>query len=780
MGHDGLSEALARYFASPPVAAWLGCALPPSVSAQALSNSMFYGIALGRKSRRGDVMAANAPTQMDVEDMLCLSSLTDDNFLLGIICGLGQPHAFARTPMMHNVKPICRRFAVDLNQTRCLEVMEFVHFQNGMVCCCFRKFLFTPDGSLPVHVSATLHENSGCSNGMFALGPVIMRSETFEALTCPVCQRENYACACPFAAKSRVMSERFATTSWQHFASKLQRKARYGNISVNVSAVVPGAGEVSVLSRRVDSLTMIVHGQSPYMTLVRRKAVHTMGLVVSYARTDEPLVFGSEAADFLALHNGHTIRRGRQRGKRRLLADCDEPAFGAQPLADELVQEARWVSGDESPIQPSATVSGGDSSVISLDFGMAMTNMHAEALLPAVDPSSKHDVLLERDIDADVLLAAPYGSGIQIQDDSASGELDQILSRVGKRRSGTEVRGLTVCSSPVAYNDGGMPCTETVGLASTDVGDTNVPALSLPPGGGQHIMHFQSSQLQTQISDAIGYADVVADVERERSGAAPAIRLEDEPSSQSRAYECGSTAPLEGDTQGGERVDSRTRRERPQNSLDLTQHLPSAYQGLSRAPGHAESHERQSVPQGGSQGQAVRAKPQTEGAKRRRPSPPVAAHDVANDSATVTKRSATPPSSASAAVDNERKHACTVCPSRFKLRGDLQRHIMVVHEKEKRFECGTCGKTFGHSGHLNRHAQSHRGERRFKCSHCGYKFLQRSHLLSHVEHVHGSSRDRVHGCSLCKLRVATVSELRRHLQTVHKLEGIAAPDAPGT
>lgn len=779
MRNGDLSEALARYFASPPVASWLGCALPPSVSPQALSNSMMYGIALGRKSRRQDVMGANAPTQMDVEDMLCLSNVTADNFLLGILCGLGQPHAFARTPMMNNIKPVCRRFAVDLNQTRCLEVMEFVHFQNGMVCCCFRKFLYTPDGSLPVHVSATLHENSGCSNGMFALGPVIMRSETFEAVTCPVCRRDNYACACPFAVKSRVMSERFATTGWQHFASKLQRKARCGNISINVSTLVPGAGEVSVLSRRVDSLTVIVHGQSPYMTLLRRKAVHSMGLVVSFARTDEPLVFGSEAADYLALHDEHTVRRGRHGEKRRRVAECDGLAFGAHTLADDLVQESRWVDADGSTVPPPPSVSGGDSSVTSLDFCMTAASMPTEALLLGVDPISRQEGLLSQAIEVETLLAAPYGSHgstIQIEEDSASGELDQILSRVGTRRSGTEVRGLTVCSSPVARDDECSPDMETVQVASASIMDSNVPALPIPPLVGQHISQFQSPQLEARSSDATGHGEIVA----ERFGSAPAMPLEYEPISESLVNRGISSAPSQVDGAGGERGDSRTLRKLEPNLVSPTRHLPSTYHELSGIPVHAQSHERQVMQQVDLQAQAMPAKPKTGLAKRRRPCLPVRAQDVVVDPAPAAKHSSAPPSSTRAAADKERKHACTICPSRFKLRGDLQRHIMVVHEKEKRFECETCGKTFGHSGHLNRHAQSHRGERRFKCEHCGYKFLQRSHLLSHVEHVHASSRDRVHGCSLCKLRVATVSELRQHLQSVHKLAGIASPDAPAT
>jgi hypothetical protein len=65
---------------------------------------------------------------------------------------------------------------------------------------------------------------------------------------------------------------------------------------------------------------------------------------------------------------------------------------------------------------------------------------------------------------------------------------------------------------------------------------------------------------------------------------------------------------------------------------------------------------------------------------------------------------------------DERKFVCPLCPSRFKLRTDLTRHIARIHDKERNFECPVCGRRFGHTGHRNRHmrrsrcARQHQGD----------------------------------------------------------------------
>lgn len=125
--------------------------------------------------------------------------------------------------------------------------------------------------------------------------------------------------------------------------------------------------------------------------------------------------------------------------------------------------------------------------------------------------------------------------------------------------------------------------------------------------------------------------------------------------------------------------------------------------------------------------------------------------------------------------DEERKHGCTLCSSRFKMRGDLQRHVKIVHEGQKSYTCTTCGKSFGHSGHLNRHVNSvHLQQRRFKCPLCGFQFFQASHLQSHMNHIHGDKK--CMECDHCGIRVKSQSAMRYHLTVC---DGIKVAPAVG-
>gem|GEM_PF-4834878 len=48
-------------------------------------------------------------------------------------------------------------------------------------------------------------------------------------------------------------------------------------------------------------------------------------------------------------------------------------------------------------------------------------------------------------------------------------------------------------------------------------------------------------------------------------------------------------------------------------------------------------------------------------------------------------------------------HVCATCGKAFKKKGNLNRHIKTVHEKQKPFKCEHCGRTFGQKEHLNKH-----------------------------------------------------------------------------
>ena len=149
-----------------------------------------------------------------------------------------------------------------------------------------------------------------------------------------------------------------------------------------------------------------------------------------------------------------------------------------------------------------------------------------------------------------------------------------------------------------------------------------------------------------------------------------------------------------------------------------------------------------------------------------------------------------------------RDFKCTLCPSSFRRKGDLNRHIRS-HTKEKGFECNQCTYKTGRSSDLSRHVKAvHEKLTPFQCSFpgCNYKASQRADfqrhrlthetdpsvrrpfpctsegcdysvtrkgsLESHIQRRHNSSREKSFVCSMCSAAFDTQSYLWKHIQTI--------------
>jgi KRAB domain-containing zinc finger protein len=51
--------------------------------------------------------------------------------------------------------------------------------------------------------------------------------------------------------------------------------------------------------------------------------------------------------------------------------------------------------------------------------------------------------------------------------------------------------------------------------------------------------------------------------------------------------------------------------------------------------------------------------------------------------------------------------------------GDLQRHIIRTHTRNKPRKCDICGKGFSNSSDLQKHIRTHTGDKPYKCDICG-------------------------------------------------------------
>ncbi|KAF4518403.1 hypothetical protein B566_EDAN017800 [Ephemera danica] len=79
---------------------------------------------------------------------------------------------------------------------------------------------------------------------------------------------------------------------------------------------------------------------------------------------------------------------------------------------------------------------------------------------------------------------------------------------------------------------------------------------------------------------------------------------------------------------------------------------------------------------------------------------------------------------------------CEVCDAKFTRKGDVERHIRIVHNKQKPFGCHRCPRSFGDKKNLRWHLMNHDKKLFYVCETCGFKFGKREYYENHVRFIH--------------------------------------------
>ena len=112
-------------------------------------------------------------------------------------------------------------------------------------------------------------------------------------------------------------------------------------------------------------------------------------------------------------------------------------------------------------------------------------------------------------------------------------------------------------------------------------------------------------------------------------------------------------------------------------------------------------------------------------------------------------------------VHNVGKHVnCAVdsCNVKFRKRGDMVRHLAVVHHNKKEL-CVDCGLSFKN---LKYHRETVHQGLRYKCHTCDKEYKTEKMLRQHIETVHEKRR------SICEICAVEVIDLKNHMKLNHE------------
>ncbi|CAK8691539.1 unnamed protein product [Clavelina lepadiformis] len=91
---------------------------------------------------------------------------------------------------------------------------------------------------------------------------------------------------------------------------------------------------------------------------------------------------------------------------------------------------------------------------------------------------------------------------------------------------------------------------------------------------------------------------------------------------------------------------------------------------------------------------------------------------------------------------------------------NVNAQVFVANNREKRFSCKFCDKSFKCKTHLKCHIRTHTGERPYQCQVCQKSFKRKSSLHIHMR-IH--TGDRPYQCEVCQKSFTQKICLQRHM-----------------
>lgn len=71
------------------------------------------------------------------------------------------------------------------------------------------------------------------------------------------------------------------------------------------------------------------------------------------------------------------------------------------------------------------------------------------------------------------------------------------------------------------------------------------------------------------------------------------------------------------------------------------------------------------------------------------------------------------------------------CNKTYSTKFNLKRHVEITHQKQKKYKCDLCQKSFVSQQNLKEHIFTHTGAKPYKCPYCDEFFRQISQLSLH-------------------------------------------------